>query len=104
MPKKQTHTRKGLTPQPFGERTKAQLQPGQILMNLGAAMVVGFFFMVILFFGERSGVSPWLQLVYIESMTAAENMLMFILTVVIGIFIGLTILNIFFNNRRQNHP
>jgi len=74
-----------------------------IFLLLGIASFMGLIFMVIFFFNERLGITPWLSVIFLDNFTEGENWILFMISIIFAFFVGiLTIYLIFRRNIKVN--
>jgi hypothetical protein len=78
-----------------------QFNKKSIFMNLGIAVFIALIFMIVMFSGERLGTQPWLSLSYMPGMTEAENIILFVASVIFAFFIAITLINIILFSKKS---
>jgi len=72
---------------------KQILAPQRLFLLLGMAFFIAMVFSIVMYTGERAGIIPWMYLNYLPGLTSAENVIVFIGTVVFAFFIVLLCLS-----------
>jgi len=69
-----------------------------LFLILGIASFLALIFMIVIFFNERLGITPWMSVIFLDNFTEGENWILF-MTSIIGAFFIAT-LTLFFLFRK----
>jgi len=71
----------------------------EIFLLLGISVIVALFFMVVIFFNERLGITPWLSVVFLDHFTEGENWILFMISIILSFFISILVIVTIFKSR-----
>jgi len=84
-----------------GKKSRIVLNAKTVFMLVGIATFIGFVYMSMFYVGERTGLTPWMSLIYNDAMTDAENILRYMSFTIFTFFVAVFIIYIAFKKFKK---